>query len=305
MDSKIKKQLIKILQEGKDIPEEYKNILFPEGKKEYELVYADKEREEDILADTMRAPPQPVKTFCNDKKTENGWTNKLIFGANLQVLKEIYTDQRGKNILGTKNKIKLIYIDPPFATRQEFRGSQDQKAYQDKIAGAKFLEFLRKRLIFLREILADDGSIYVHLDYRKMHYVKVLIDEIFGEQNFRNCITWKRELARGMKKYAQFFGQNSEFFLLYTKTENGIWNLQEEEEFITEEDAKLYYQHDHNGYFTTSHRGTYSDKSIIELNKQNRIFVTQGGKLVIKNNKVTTTKGTIRIKYYLERKNNG
>ena len=184
------KRIEGLLKEGRPLPERYKNILFPEGKKEYELIYAGKEREEDILANTMRAPLQPVKTFCNGVKTKDGWTNGLIFGDNLQILKEIYADQQGENILGTKNKIKLIYIDPPFATKQEFRGSQDQRAYQDKIAGAKFLEFLRKRLIFLREILADDGSIYVHLDWKKGHYVKVLMDEVFGEQNFRNDVVW-------------------------------------------------------------------------------------------------------------------
>ena len=221
MDSKIKKQLIKILEEGKDIPEEYKNILFPEGKKEYELVYVDKEREEDILAETMRVPLQPIKTFCNDKKTENGWTNKLIFGDNLQVLKEIYIDQRGENILGTKNKIKLIYIDPPFATRQEFRGSQDQKAYQDKIAGAKFLEFLRKRLIFLCEILADDGSIYVHLDWRKAPHIRLIMDEIFGEENFRNDIIWSYTAGGRSKEY---WARKHENILFYVKSPNYIFN---------------------------------------------------------------------------------
>ena len=74
MDPKIRKQLIKILEEGREIPEDYKHILFPESqRKEYELVYAGKEREEDILAETMRVPLQPVKTFCNGQKTENGW----------------------------------------------------------------------------------------------------------------------------------------------------------------------------------------------------------------------------------------
>ena len=218
MDSKIKKQLIKILEEGKDIPEEYKNILFPEGKKEYELVYADKEREEDILAETMRVPLQPIKTFCNDRKTENGWTNKLIFGDNLQVLKELMYDPE------VKGQVRLIYIDPPFATRQEFRGSQDQKAYQDKIAGAKFLEFLRKRLIFLHKILADDGSIYVHLDWRKGHHVKVLMDEIFGEHNFGNEIIWHYDIgARGKRE----FGTKHDNIFRYVKSNNFIFNADE------------------------------------------------------------------------------
>src|SRR2546428_10957980 len=84
--------------------------------------------------------------------------------------------------------IRLVYIDPPFATKREFRGSKDQQAYQDKIAGAEFLESLRKRLVVLKELLSNDGSIYVHLDQKKMHYVKVILDEIFGENNFRNTI---------------------------------------------------------------------------------------------------------------------
>ncbi len=216
MDPKIRKQLIKILEEGREIPEGYKHILFPESqRKEYELVYAGKEREEDILAETMRVPLQPVKTFCNGQRTENGWTNKLIFGDNLQVLKELMYDPE------VKGKVRLIYIDPPFATKQEFRGSQDQKAYQDKIAGAKFLEFLRKRLIFLREILADDGSIYVHLDWKKGHYVKVLMDEIFGEQNFRNDISWYyRRWTAVSDKYQNLH----DTILFYTKTDNYIFN---------------------------------------------------------------------------------
>ncbi len=184
--------VINLLREGRPLPEEYKNILF-DTKKEYELVYADKEREEDILADTMAVPLQPVKTFRNGENG-NGWTNMLIFGDNLQVLKtllQMKQEDKLKNADGTPG-VRLVYIDPPFATRQEFRGSQDQKAYQDKIAGARFLEFLRKRLVFLRELLSEDGSIYVHLDWKKGHYVKTIMDEVFGEQNFRNEVTIRR-----------------------------------------------------------------------------------------------------------------
>jgi DNA modification methylase len=185
-------RIVSLLKEGKPLPEDYKTILF-DTKKEYELIYADKEREEDILADTMAVPLQKVKAFRNGENG-NGWTNMLIFGDNLQVLKPLLQmKQEGKlkNADGTPG-VRLVYIDPPFATRQEFRGSQDQKAYQDKIAGARFLEFLRKRLVFLRELLSEDGSIYVHLDYKKGHYVKVLLDEILGEQNLRNEIIVRR-----------------------------------------------------------------------------------------------------------------
>ena len=171
------------LKEGKPLPDSYRYTIPFETKKEYELTYADKEREEDILADTCAVPLQPIKTFGSNG---DGWTNKLIFGDNLQVLKTLTNDPE------VKGKVRLIYIDPPFATKQEFRGSQDQKAYQDKIMGAEFLEFLRKRLVFLRELLADDGSIYVHLDWKKGHYAKTLLDELFGEHNFRNEIIIRR-----------------------------------------------------------------------------------------------------------------
>jgi len=183
--------IIDILESGGDIPLDYKHILFPPEKKEYELVYACKEREEDILADTMAVPLQPFKTFG---KNGNGWTNKLIFGDNIQVMKSFLDDP------AVKGRVKLIYIDPPFATKQEFRGSQDQKAYQDKIAGAEFIEFLRKRLILLKELLAKDGSIYIHLDSRKSHYIKIILDELFNTHDFAEII-WVCGLMGSGKYY--------------------------------------------------------------------------------------------------------
>jgi DNA modification methylase len=187
MDERLGKQEIEFitqcLKEGRPLPDSYRHIIPFETKREYELTYADKEREEDVLADTFAVPLQPVKTFGSNG---DAWTNKLIFGDNLQVLKTLMNDPE------VKGKVRLIYIDPPFATKQEFRGNQDQKAYQDKIAGAGFLEFLRKRLVFLRELLADDGGIYVHLDWKKGHYAKTLLDELFGEHNFRNEIIIRR-----------------------------------------------------------------------------------------------------------------
>lgn len=204
-----RERVIELLEKGDDLPLDYKHILFPPEKKEYELVYAGKEREEDILADTMAVPLQPIKTFGTNG---NGWTNKLIFGDNLQVMKSLLDDPE------VAGQVKLIYIDPPFATKQEFRGSQDQKAYQDKIAGANFLEFLRKRLIFLRELLAVDGLIYVHLDQKKGHYIKIIMDEIFGESNFLNEIIWKYVKFQ-MRKMTKFV-KNSDRLLLYSKTPN-------------------------------------------------------------------------------------
>jgi len=186
----------------KPVPEIYKSRLFPSGDKEYievtkeyQLVYKGKGRKEDIIADTPEAPLQEVRSFNNDNPFDDGWRNMLIFGDNLMALKTIYEDQRGPDKLGTRNKIKLIHIDPPFATKQDFMKDRE-KAYRDKIIGAQFIEFLRKRLILLREVLAGDGFIFVHLDWKKGHYIKAIMDDAFGEINFRNEIVLPRPFTK-------------------------------------------------------------------------------------------------------------
>lgn len=192
MNEELRQQVIERLLRGEDLPPEWARELFPPEKREYELAYYGKKREEEILAETMAVPLQAVSTF--GKAEADDWRNMLIFGDNLQVLRRLLEDKReGKlcNADGTPG-VRLIYIDPPFATKQEFRGSQDQKAYQDRIAGAEFIEFLRKRLILLRELLSDNGAIFVHLDQKKGHYIKVILDEVLRENNFRNEVVVRR-----------------------------------------------------------------------------------------------------------------
>src|SRR5438445_12069954 len=173
-----KKKLIELIEKGEPLPAAYKGKLFaPEdgtfiqATKEYRLVYDGKARREEVIANTPEAPFQLVREFNSDNAFPDGWRNMLVYGDNLLALKELYADQRGPNRYGTRNRIKLIYIDPPFATKQDFMKDRE-KAYRDKVLGAQFIEFLRKRLILLREVLASDGAIYVHLDWKKGHYIK-------------------------------------------------------------------------------------------------------------------------------------
>ena len=200
-----KAELIRRLEAGETLPERFRSLLFPdEGAvvpltKEYRLVYAGKKRREEVIAETPEAPFQVIRSFNHDNAFPDGWRNLLVFGDNLLALKEIYADQQGPNRYGTKNRIKLIYIDPPFATRQDFMKDRE-KAYRDKVLGAQFIEFLRRRLILLREVLADDGSIFVHLDSKKGHYIKAVLDEVFGEENFVNEIIWQRSSAHSDAK---------------------------------------------------------------------------------------------------------
>lgn len=300
--------IIKYLKKGKSLPESYRYIIPFETKKEYELTYDGKEREEDILADTMAVPLQPVKTFGNGN---GGWTNKLIFGDNLQVLKALRDDPEVYDRNTGRGKVRLIYIDPPFATKQEFRGSQDQKAYQDKIIGAQFLEFLRKRLVFLRELLADDGSIYVHLDWKKAHYVKNLMDEIFGEHNFKNEVIWRRTFAG--KTISRNIPQNADMIFWYVKTDNYFFSPMRMD--LTKKDIEQFSKDDDDGrglYATVSLQkvaGPTPGTSYDYIDNQGRVrkcpskgwrMTKDKLKQLENNSRLYITDKTIREKYYLE-----
>jgi len=217
------KRGLKLIEDGDELPVEWAREFFPPERREYELIYHGKESEEKILADTMAVPFQPVSTFG---KNGVDWHNKLIFGDNLQAMKTLLKEKENGELVNADGTpgVRLIYIDPPFSTKRDFKGSQDQKAYQDKIAGAEFLEFLRKRLVLLKELLSDNGSIYVHLDQKKEHYAKVLMDEIFGENNFRNEITWLRSSSG--KTVSKNLSKDTDFILWYTKTGNYIFHHQ-------------------------------------------------------------------------------
>lgn len=235
--------LIKTLQDGNEIPPDYKYSLFPTTQKEYELVYAGKMRKEDLLANEDGVFPVPLQTekVFNGNEYEafnDGWKNMIVFGDNLQFLKTIYENKDSLIKDKVKGKVKLIYIDPPFATADEFQNKEGAKAYNDKKKGAEFVEFLRRRLILAREILSDNGSIYIHLDNKMVHYAKVLIDEIFGKQNLIREIIWNRGNPSGGKAAAQNWIHSHDTILFYSKDkDNKIFNKQYEpysEEYIKE-----------------------------------------------------------------------
>ncbi len=257
-----KKKIIELIEQGKILPSNYKNLLFDHDDIEYvertgiyRLEYKGKTREQEIIANTPSAPLQEVRSFNSDNTFEDSWQNMLIYGDNLLALKAIYDDQRGENHYGSKNKIKLIYIDPPFATKQDFMKDKE-KAYRDKIVGAQFIEFLRKRLILMREILASDGSIYVHLDWKKGHYIKAIMDEVFGEFNFQNEIVWKRTSAHSdSTTYANIH----DLVLYYSKTDAAIFNPQYID--YTEEYIKERYKHTESGSDGKIRR--YADDNLI------------------------------------------
>ncbi len=210
-----------------------------------ELTYAKREAKGKIISEKASTILKEVKSFGNLRLDD--WRNMLISGDNLTALKLLYQNP------AIKGKVRLIYIDPPFGTNQEFKrgisrtvskSRDDGMAYEDKLTEAKYLEFLRRRLILLREILAADGSIYVHIDWKMCHYVKVLMDEIFGDERFINNITRVKCNPKSFKRRA--YGNMTDAILFYSKTNNYLWNDQREE-FTEEQIKNLFHKLDKNG----------------------------------------------------------
>ena len=204
--------LLEVYQSSAELQNEENGVLIP---KEYELIYAEKGRKEEILSTTKAAPLQKVRTFNNGNKFADDWENKLILGDNLNVLKSLAEDP---NVRG---KVNLIYIDPPFATKRDFM-KDEVKAYADKVVGSAFIEFTRKRIILLKELLAPDGTILVHLDQKKGHYIKLVLDEIFGESNFLNEIIWH---YTGGGRSTNYFSRKHDSLFWYRKSNTQTFNI--------------------------------------------------------------------------------
>lgn len=175
--------------------------------------------------------------------------NLLIKGDNLTVLNYLLNERE----MG--GKVDLVYIDPPFAPNGLFTVSNGRAAtisnsnkgslaYSDKILGYDFIEFMRKRMFLLRELLSDRGSIYVHTDYKIGPYIRVMMDEIFGIDNFRNDITRIKCNPKNFKRLG--YGNIKDSILFYTKSGNAIWN--EPYQSYTDQDIKrLFPKKDGNG----------------------------------------------------------
>lgn len=141
--------------------------------------------------------------------------NRFYFGDNLDVLLYLLNN-------GYKGKIRLVYIDPPFATTSVFVNRNQEHAYSDSLSGGEFVEFLRQRLILIKELLADDGSIYLHLDNKMAFTMKLIMDEIFGENNCRAFITRKKCSTKNYTKNT--YGNISDYIMFYSKTDKYVWN---------------------------------------------------------------------------------
>jgi adenine-specific DNA-methyltransferase len=141
---------------------------------------------------------------------------RLFKGDNLGALLWLRGDPR------VRGNVRSIYIDPPYATAMAFVDRDAVHAYDDHLDGAEYIEALRRRLVALHDLLADDGSIFVHLDQNMVFEVKILMDEVFGRENFRNFITRKK---CNTKNYTRNdFGNVADHILFYTKSQCNVWH---------------------------------------------------------------------------------
>lgn len=170
------------------------------------------------------------------------WLNRLVYGDNLLVMAALLAGDEQTSLPSLRGRVNLVYIDPPFDSKADYRtkihlpGSDisqkptviEQFAYSDtwKDGTASYLRMICPRLILLRELLSDTGSIYVHLDWHVGHYVKVLMDEIFGKENFQREIVWDIQVLSGYKTIAPNWVRGHDVIYFYSKTKDKIFNKQ-------------------------------------------------------------------------------
>lgn len=177
---------------------------------------------------TQYFPAQLREKYGEEK---DGWINKIFWGDNLQVMSHMLKDYRGK--------IDLIYIDPPFDSKADYKkkieikglgktetdsSSFEEKQYGDIWTNDEYLQFMYERIILIRELLSDSGNVFIHCDWHKSSYLRIICDEVFGNNNFVNEIIWKRK--GGSSNPSKQLDVATDTLLWYRKTEAAIFNAQ-------------------------------------------------------------------------------
>ncbi len=252
-----RQEILRFIEADKPLPEKYRFLLF-EDKREVELVWNGKTNEVSNIVlpfqvieqvdepraekpeDAKRKDKQQALLFSLDARGRQlkGWTNKLIWGDNKLILSSLKNGPLREEI-EKQGGLKLIYIDPPFDVGADFSmdieiGADtftkkpnilEEIAYRDTWGkGAdSFLAMIYERLILMRDLLAEDGSIYVHCDWRVNSFIRSAMDEVFGKENFVNQISWKRT---GSHNDPQRFGTVTDTIFFYSRSDTYVWNPQ-------------------------------------------------------------------------------
>ena len=239
---------------GKSLIEELPEIV-KRGKREYEKIIQRLQSDNKMLLQTNEyvLPSRDksglfrgkIRQCCPPDTTNDttcdidNWFNRLIYGDNIFVMQALLNGDEKTGLPSMRGAIDLIYIDPPFDSKADYRTKItlptgdiearpaviDQFAYSDtwKNGTVSYLEMLYPRLMLMRDLLSDKGSIYVHIDWHVGHYVKLLLDEIFGKNNFRNEIIWHYQTYQGQTR--SYFPRKHDTMYIYSKTTSPIFHL--------------------------------------------------------------------------------
>ena len=269
-----KRDLIKLIENGKDLPERYRFLLFDQNK-QLELLWNGKD---EYLTDLVL--PFQIIEQIDEPRSENvdieqyafdfdrgsrqfQWVNKLIWGDNKYILASLKNGPMRQEIENLGG-IKMIYIDPPFDIQADFSYDMqigggsftkrpnilEQFAYADTWGRGpdSFLCMIYERLRLLKDLLADNGSIFVHCDYRLSGKMRLVLDEVFGNLSFTNEIIWQGTAGDSSNKNKKFIKSHDSIFYYRKNPNNFIWNESFQE--MAEGALKLYKNEDLNGKFT-------------------------------------------------------
>ena len=179
---------------------------------------------------TQYYPAQLRETYGSET---DGWMNKIFWGDNLQVMSHLLKDFRGK--------IDLIYIDPPFDSKADYKkkidirgvgkaisdsSSFEEKQYGDIWTNDEYLQFMYERLLLIRELLTPNGSLYIHLDEKRSHYIKIVLDEVFGSDCFKRELIWSTKTSSGFKAAANNWVRTHDTIFYYCKGKTDGFNKQ-------------------------------------------------------------------------------
>ncbi|MFN8483671.1 MAG: site-specific DNA-methyltransferase [Anaerolineae bacterium] len=231
------------------------------------------------------AAPSPPPSVTTVERIGGAGDNCLIWGDNLAALHALASAWAGR--------VALVYLDPPFATRAHYAQPLSlpdgrvtpRYAFSDAWPSLdRWLDMLYPRLRLLHSLLADTGSLYIHLDWRAAAYARVLLDEVFGAENFRNEIVWRRAATLGRKAASGQFGRVTDTILFYAKSARFTFHRPTVEREASRRAAR--WDAAQGRWFRTAPRGDYTDASLAALEAEGRVHVTRNGRH--------------RVKYFLE-----
>ncbi|RKZ53822.1 MAG: site-specific DNA-methyltransferase, partial [Candidatus Parabeggiatoa sp. nov. 3] len=298
-----KNSIIELIKAGEKLPKEFIYKLFADeedvflfwnGRREevtnialpfHSIEHIDEPREEVIKSGEV------LSMFDSRGRQLEGWTNKLIWGDNKLVLSSLINGPL-RDEIEREGGLKLIYIDPPFAVGADFGfdiqvgGDSVEKkqsvieeiAYRDTWGKgiSSYLTMMYERLKLMHSLLAEDGSIYVHCDWRVNSHIRLVLDDVFGSENFLNEIIWRRR-TNTVKAISNKFSINTDTIFLYTRQRNNyLFNIQYGD-YPPEYYERFKYE-DEYGKFYWNVMATYSQERLNQLQKEGKVKFSDGAK---------------------------